>query len=78
MLERRACFYTVHDHEEFQVRPFGAAGWVISACSGHGFKLGSLMGELVGRAITGEMPAADLPALAAGRVMQPPWHRAAA
>ena len=78
VLERRACYYTVHDHEEFQVRPFGAAGWVISACSGHGFKLGSLMGELVGRAITGEMPAADLPALAAGRVMQPPWHRAAA
>ena len=78
VLERRACFYTVHDREEFQVRPTGAAGWVISACSGHGFKLGSLMGELVGRAITGEMPVADLPALAAGQVMQPPWHRAAA
>ena len=78
VLERRACFYTVHDREEFQVRPTGAAGWVISACSGHGFKLGSLMGELVGRAITGEMPAADLPALAAGQVTRPPWHKAAA
>ncbi len=78
VLERRACFYTVHDQEEFQVRPTGAAGWVISACSGHGFKLGSLMGELVARAITGEMAAADLPALAAGKVARPSWHRQAA
>ncbi len=78
VLERRACFYTVHDQEEFQVRPTGAAGWVISACSGHGFKLGSLMGELVARAITGEMNAADLPALAAGQVARPSWHRQAA
>ena len=78
VLERRACFYTVHDQEEFQVRSTGAAGWVISACSGHGFKLGSLMGDLVARAITGEMAAADLPALAAGQVGQPPWYKAAA
>ena len=75
VLERKACFYTVQEHEEFQVRPTGSAGWVISACSGHGFKLGSLMGELVARAITGELPAADLPDLAAGRVLSPPWER---
>ncbi len=77
-LERKACFYTVHEHEEFQVRPTGSAGWVISACSGHGFKLGSLMGELVARAVVGEMPAADLPELAAGRVLSPPWAQARA
>jgi sarcosine oxidase/sarcosine oxidase subunit beta len=77
VLEQRACFYTVHDEEQFQVRPTGAAGWVISACSGHGFKLGSLMGELMARAITGEMDAADLPDLAAGRVARPAWHKAA-
>ena len=69
VLERKACFYTVHEHEEFQVRPIGAAGWVISACSGHGFKLGSLMGDLVARAITGEMSDAAVTALAAGRVV---------
>jgi sarcosine oxidase/sarcosine oxidase subunit beta len=67
----------VHDEEQFQVRPTGAAGWVISACSGHGFKLGSLMGELMARAITGEMDAAALPDLAAGRVARPAWHKAA-
>jgi sarcosine oxidase/sarcosine oxidase subunit beta len=77
VLEQRACFYTVHDEEQFQVRPTGAAGWVISACSGHGFKLGSLMGELMARAITGEMDAAALPDLAAGRVARPAWHKAA-
>jgi sarcosine oxidase/sarcosine oxidase subunit beta len=68
VLERRACFYTVNDREQFQVRPTGSAGWVISACSGHGFKLGPLMGELTARAITGEMDPASLPDIAAGHV----------
>ena len=74
VLERKACFYTVHEHEEFQVRAAGAAGYVISACSGHGFKLGALMGELVARAIVGEMAASALPELAAGRVARPAWE----
>jgi sarcosine oxidase/sarcosine oxidase subunit beta len=78
VLEPKACFYTVTEHEEFLVNPIGAAGWLVSACSGHGFKLGALMGELVGRAITGEMPAADVPDLAAGRVLSPVWHASAA
>jgi sarcosine oxidase/sarcosine oxidase subunit beta len=78
VLEPKACFYTVTEHEEFLVHPTGAAGWLISACSGHGFKLGALMGELVGRAITGEMPAADVTELAAGRVRAPYWRAQAA
>ena len=77
VLEPKACFYTVTEHEEFLVRPAGAAGWMISACSGHGFKLGALMGELVGRAITGEMPADEVADLAAGRVLSPQWRIAA-
>jgi len=78
VLEPKACFYTVTEHEEFLVHPTGAAGWLISACSGHGFKLGALMGELVGRAITGEMEAADVADLAAGRVLNPSWREAVA
>jgi sarcosine oxidase/sarcosine oxidase subunit beta len=74
VLEPKACFYTVTEHEEFLVHPTGAAGWLISACSGHGFKLGALMGELVGRAIAGEMAASDVTELAAGRVLSPPWR----
>ena len=78
VLEPKACFYTVTEHEEFLVHPLGAAGWLVSACSGHGFKLGALMGELVGRAIAGEVPAAEVTALAAGRVTHPRWRQAVA
>jgi sarcosine oxidase/sarcosine oxidase subunit beta len=77
VLEPKACFYTVTEDEGFLVHPTGPAGWLISACSGHGFKLGSLMGELVGRAITDEMTADAVTALAAGRVLSPPWAVAA-
>jgi glycine/D-amino acid oxidase-like deaminating enzyme len=64
-LERRACFYTVSKDERFIVRPAGDKGWVISACSGHGFKLAPAMAEAVAQALTGERPAADIPAWAA-------------
>ena len=73
VLEQKACFYTVTETEQFLVHPTGPAGWLVSACSGHGFKLGALIGELVGRAISGEMPAAEVTELAAGRVLTPPW-----
>jgi sarcosine oxidase/sarcosine oxidase subunit beta len=78
VLEPKACFYTVTDTEEFHVAPIGAAGMIISACSGHGFKLGALMGELAARALVGEMAMDDLPDLAAGRVMHPAWPEMAA
>ncbi len=68
VLEPKACFYTVVEEERFLVRPVGAAGWLISACSGHGFKLGALMGEGVAQAIAGERPAAGVPDWAAGRL----------
>lgn len=77
LLEQKACFYTVTKTEEFHVRPIGASGLIVSACSGHGFKLGALMGELVARALCGEMAMADLPDLAAGRVLHPRWPVAA-
>jgi len=70
VLEPKACFYTVVDEERFLVRPTGAAGWVISACSGHGFKLGALMGEGVAAAIAGERPAAGVADWAAGRMLE--------
>ncbi len=78
VLEPKACFYTVTEDEGFLVHPTGAAGWLISACSGHGFKLGSLIGDLVARAITGEMPAAKVTELAGGRSTTPPWRNAIA
>ena len=68
VLEPKACFYTVTEDESFFVKPIGAAGWVISACSGHGFKLGALMGEGVAQAIAGERPAEGVADWAAGRL----------
>jgi sarcosine oxidase/sarcosine oxidase subunit beta len=70
VLERKACYYTVtrDDSEQFQVKPWGAKGWVISACSGHGFKLGPLISDGVAAAIAGEVAAEDVTRWAAGQV----------
>lgn len=67
VLERRACFYTVTEDEAFVVAPLGARGYVLSACSGHGFKLAPLMGDRVAATIAGERPPAALADWAAGR-----------
>ncbi len=66
VLERRACFYTVTRDERFLVRREGNKGWLGSACSGHGFKLGPLMGEALAAAIAGERDPDELAAWAAG------------
>jgi glycine/D-amino acid oxidase-like deaminating enzyme len=45
--ETKTCFYTVtiDDSEEFIARPLGQAAWLLSCCSGHGFKFGAAIGE---------------------------------
>jgi len=50
----KACFYTVTDDERFAVEKHGAKGWVMSPCSGHGFKFGALMGLELARTIASE------------------------
>lgn len=60
ILERKVCYYTVAEDERFVVEPQGQAGWVLSACSGHGFKLGPLVGERLAAALVGEVPAASI------------------
>ena len=53
-----ACFYTVTDDERFVVEKQGARGWVMSPCSGHGFKFGAVMGlELARTIVAGRDPA---------------------
>lgn len=66
-LERKVCYYTVTDEERFRVEPHNAKGWVVSACSGHGFKLGVMVGETVARALLGEIPAQKASDMLAGR-----------
>jgi glycine/D-amino acid oxidase-like deaminating enzyme len=54
VLEARACFYAVRSGERFLVRRLGSCASVVSACSGHGFKFGPLVGEALAAAIDGE------------------------
>ncbi|CAN5874504.1 FAD-dependent oxidoreductase [soil metagenome] len=49
----KACFYTVSEDERFVVEKPGAKGWLLSACSGHGFKFGALMGLELARTLAG-------------------------
>ena len=47
----KVCFYTVTEDERFVVEKAGSKGWVLSPCSGHGFKFGALMGLELARTI---------------------------
>ncbi len=47
----KVCFYTVTDDERFVVEKPAARGWVMSPCSGHGFKFGALMGLELARTL---------------------------
>src|SRR3954470_20443757 len=47
----KVCFYTVTEDERFVVEKPGAKGWVMSPCSGHGFKFAALMGLELARTI---------------------------
>ena len=66
-IEAKANYITAAAEERFLVHPFGRAGWIVSACSGHGFKLAPLIADGVAGAIAGERDAAGVPAWAAGR-----------
>ncbi|SEP42365.1 sarcosine oxidase subunit beta [Rhodospirillales bacterium URHD0017] len=55
----KVCFYTVTEDERFVVEKQGDKGWLMSPCSGHGFKFGAVMGLELARTIaTGRDPAA--------------------
>lgn len=62
----KACFYTVTDNERFVVEKPGARGWVMSPCSGHGFKFGAVMGLELARTIVSERDPAAHARWAAG------------
>ncbi len=62
----KVCFYTVTDDERFVVDKQGAKGWVMSPCSGHGFKFGAVMGLELARTISSGRDAAAHARWAAG------------
>lgn len=63
----KACFYTVTEDERFVVEKPGAKGWVMSPCSGHGFKFGALMGLELARTIASSRDPLQHAHWAAGR-----------
>jgi len=67
ILEAKVCYYTVTADERFVVEPIGGAGWLMSACSGHGFKLAPLIAGGLADAIIGRRSAEEIPAWAAAR-----------
>lgn len=64
----KVCFYSVTDDERFIVEKQGARGWVMSPCSGHGFKFGAVMGLELARTIAGGRDPAAHAKWAAGLV----------
>ena len=66
--ETRACFYTMTEDERFVLRTLDGDNrcLVVSACSGHGFKFGALLGEASAATVTGQLDAAKVERWAAG------------
>ena len=63
----KTCFYTVQKHEAFIVDAVDRAV-LMTGFSGHGFKFGALMGEIVAGLVTQRIAASEARALAAGEV----------
>jgi glycine/D-amino acid oxidase-like deaminating enzyme len=64
--EGKTCFYTVEPEERFVILP-RPRGLVVSACSGHAFKFGSVVGARVADAVAGTGDVDALVRWAAGR-----------
>lgn len=67
VLEKKVCYYTVRPGEAFLGDRIGERAWVVSACSGHGFKFAPLVAEIVADGVTGVRAAAAVTAILAGR-----------
>jgi sarcosine oxidase len=65
VLSLRICYYAHEARQRFILRRFDRA-WVLTGCSGHGFKFGPLMGRALAAAALGRHDAATLGAWAAG------------
>jgi glycine/D-amino acid oxidase-like deaminating enzyme len=71
--ETKTCFYTVtvDDSEEFIAQPLGKAAWLLSCCSGHGFKFGSAIGEGFAAMVDGKIAPDAFTRWVAGRTDVP-------
>jgi glycine/D-amino acid oxidase-like deaminating enzyme len=72
VIEAKSCFYTVTADERFVLRPLGAKAWLLSACSGHGFKFGALIGEAAADAVDGSRSAEEVAEWVSSRLAERP------
>lgn len=63
--DAKACFYTAEPDEKFIVEQNGRAV-ILSACSGHGFKFGAVVGQRTADLVLGQREAAEVRRWAAG------------
>lgn len=57
----QTCLYTSTADEDFRIGQIGANGFYVSACSGHGFKMGPWSGRLLADLVEGKAQVRDYP-----------------
>lgn len=70
--QSKVCFYDVEADEKFQFRQLGPRGFAFCGTSGHGFKFGALVGELIADAITGKATYEETARWLAGEIIEVP------
>jgi glycine/D-amino acid oxidase-like deaminating enzyme len=68
--QSKVCFYDVE--EKFQFRQLGPRGYAFCGTSGHGFKFGALIGELLADALTGKATYEETARWLAGEIIDVP------
>ena len=67
VLAARTCYYTFHEEERFVVEPRGERGALLAGFSGHGFKMGPVVGQRVAAALDDDAEWDEVTTWAAGR-----------
>lgn len=70
--QSKVCFYDVEADEKFQFRQLGPRGYAFCGTSGHGFKFGALIGELLADALTGKATYEETARWLAGEIIEVP------
>lgn len=70
--QAKVCFYDVEAEEKFQFRQLGPRGFAFCGTSGHGFKFGALIGELIADALTGKAPYEETARWLSGEIIEVP------
>lgn len=70
--QAKVCFYDVEAEEKFQFRQLGPRGFAFCGTSGHGFKFGALIGELIADALTGKATYEETARWLAGEIIEVP------